>query len=102
MVVADDTCLCSDMACTTPDMGTCEESAPIMADDGMGRDIVTPSILLTKTDADTLKAYLIEKNGSEQVLVKMKWFMPRPDDRVEWDLWTSPTDKDAERFKQNF
>lgn len=123
-----------------------------MADDGTGSDIVMPSILLTKTDADTLKvgpsstlqrpphraaprrtpltkphttppdcaapcqpplsrttcpppptkAYLIEKNGSEQVLVQMKWFMPRPDDRVEWDLWTSPTDKDAERFKQNF
>jgi len=102
VVVADNTCLCGDAACTLPAGSQCEESAPIMADDGTGSDIVMPSILLTKTDADSLKAYLIEKNGSEQVLVQMKWFMPRPDDRVEWDLWTSPTDKDAERFKQNF
>lgn len=45
VIIADHTCLCSDVAagvCTKTEEVQCEQVEPIMADDGSGADILIP------------------------------------------------------------
>jgi hypothetical protein len=100
VLIADNTCLCSDESCTAANVGTsCEMQEPIMADDGSGSDISIPSFLLFKVDADVIKE---ELKASRPVQVEMKWSLPAPDDRVEYDLWTVPGDAVSKEFFTNF
>jgi len=100
VIIADMTCLCSDKECMdTTDTTTCETSEPIMADDGSGSDISIPSFLMFKHDADKVKDQLIE---DQPVQLEMSWSLPNPDDRVEYDLWSTPSDTVSKPFVQNF
>ena len=90
VIIADNTCLCSAGDKCTSDPGhDCEEREPIMADDGSGSDISIPSFLMFKQDADGVKA---EVMANHLVRIEMTWGLPNPDDRVEYELWTTPTD----------
>lgn len=91
VLIADHTCLCSDLDCksATGISDSCEHAEPIMADDGSGADISIPSFLMFKHDADPVKKELM---ANRPVQVEMAWSLPNPDDRVEYDLWTTPTD----------
>jgi len=100
VVIADNVCLCTDGECIRRANGTmCETSEPIMADDGSGKDISIPSFLMFKVDADTLKA---EVKNNNPVQLEMAWALPTPDDRVEYDLWTVPTDILSRPFLEGF
>lgn len=100
VIIADNTCLCSDVACIEASGGQqCETSEPIMADDGSGSDISIPSFLMFKVDADAVKA---EVKADRPVQLEMAWALPTPDDRVEYDLWTVPTDVVSRDFLKNF
>lgn len=100
VLIADNTCLCSDKACITANPGhTCEMTEPIMADDGSGADISVPSYLLFKTDGDVL---IDELKNNRPVQAEMAWSLPNPDDRVEYELWTSPVDKIGMAFIQSW
>lgn len=100
VVVADNTCLCSDEDCISKTSTmTCETQEPIMADDSSGSDISIPSFLMFKVDADAVKAEL-ERN--RPVLMKLSWNLPSPDNRVEYDLWTTPSDKVSQDFLRSF
>lgn len=100
VIIADNTCLCSAAAVCTPDPGhQCEEREPIMADDGSGADISIPSFLIFKQDADLVKA---EVMANHAIRIEMSWALPNPDDRVEYDLWTTPTDKVSVDFLKEF
>lgn len=93
-------CQCAHEDICTPRPGEiCEQNEPIMADDGSGYDITIPSVLLFKQDADPIKAVLI--NG-KPVRMELSWSLPNPDNHVEWDLWTSPTDYISSQFKIEF
>jgi len=70
-----------------------------MADDGSGGDITIPSLLLHKQDADVIISQL-ESNTIVQV--QLIWNLPAPDDRVEWDLWSNPTEPISENFQKTF
>jgi len=70
-----------------------------MADDGSGSDITIPSFLMFKVDADEVKAYLKSNNP---VQMEMAWNLPTPDDRVEYDLWSVPSDKISQEFQKTF
>jgi len=70
-----------------------------MADDGSGGDITIPSFLMFKVDADQIKA---EVRANHPVQVEMQWALPKPDDRVEYDLWTTPSDPVSKDFQQKF
>jgi hypothetical protein len=105
VVIADNMCQCKhDKVCTMDpaDMDdltpTCEEKEPIMADDGSGNDITIPSVLIFKQDADPIKS-AIKKHT---VRIELAWSLPNPDDHVEWELWTSPTDYVSKEFKTEF
>jgi len=100
VVIADNTCLCSDKDCVSANgEEVCQPAEPIMADDGSGGDISIPSFLMFKKDADTLKA---EMRANHMVQVEMQWALPKPDDRVEYDLWTTPSDPVAKEFQKKF
>jgi len=92
VIIADNTCLCSDEECNAindDDSTECQTSEPIMADDGSGSDITIPSFLMFKHDADKVKDEVMQGNV---VQIEMTWALPSPDDRVEYDLWTTPTE----------
>jgi len=100
VIIADNTCLCSDTACIEASgVPTCETTEPIMADDGSGADISIPSFLMFKHDADQVK---VEVEANRPVQLEMAWALPSPDDRVEYDLWTVPTDVVSVDFLSRF
>lgn len=100
VIIADNTCQCSHEKVCTPEANTeCEKHEPIMADDGSGFDITIPSVLMFKQDADPIKEQLKKK---KTVRIELQWSLPNPDDHVEWDLWTSPTDFVSTQFKAEF
>jgi hypothetical protein len=100
VIIADNTCLCSDTVCIEASGGQqCETSEPIMADDGSGSDISIPSFLMFKVDADAVKN---EVKADRPVQLEMAWALPNPDDRVEYDLWTVPTDVVSRDFLKGF
>jgi hypothetical protein len=70
-----------------------------MADDGSGRDISIPSFLVFKPDADLIKK---EVTANQPVRAEMVWSLPSPDDRVEYDLWTVPSDEMSKDFLLHF
>jgi PA domain len=90
VIIADNSCLCNNTACVEENESLiCERHEPILADDGSGADIGIPSFLLFKLDADAIKA---ELQANHPVQIELSWNLPRPDDRVEYDLWTTPSD----------
>lgn len=105
VVIADNTCLCSDQDCMsqqTSENGVppaCETAEPVMADDGSGADVSIPSFLMFKHDADNVKEELTK---NRPVRMEMQWSLPHPDDRVEYDLFSSPTDPVAHHFFNEF
>jgi len=102
VIIADNTCLCSDQECVSANAGkelTCQTAEPIMADDGSGSDISIPSFLMFKKDADLVKAELM---SNHMVQIEMQWALPSPDDRVEYDLWTVPSDVISRDFLKTF
>eukprot|EP00591_Stephanopyxis_turris_P004981 CAMPEP_0195515146 /NCGR_PEP_ID=MMETSP0794_2-20130614/6321_1 /TAXON_ID=515487 /ORGANISM="Stephanopyxis turris, Strain CCMP 815" /LENGTH=536 /DNA_ID=CAMNT_0040643529 /DNA_START=134 /DNA_END=1744 /DNA_ORIENTATION=- len=101
VIIADNLCLCRDGAtCTSNDpMHTCQSGEPIMADDGSGSDVTIPSFLMFKQDADLVKQQVKANNP---VQMEMAWSLPSPDDRVEYDLWTTPSDTISKRLQQSF
>lgn len=100
VVIADNSCLCTvgDECYSEPGVD-CEQREPIMADDGSGSDITIPAFLMFKQDADVLKA---ELRSNTMLQIEMAWSLPSPDDRVEYDLWTMPTDLVSRDFLRTF
>ena len=100
VVIADNVCQCKHEHVCTPEPNTkCEKHEPIMADDGSGYDITIPSVLLFKQDADPIKNELLHNNN---VMLELSWSLPNPDNHVEWELWTTPTDSGSREFKNEF
>ena len=100
VIVADNTCLCTaGDACTSEPGVDCESREPIMADDGSGSDISIPSFLMFKQDSDLVIA---EMKANHMVLVEMSWSLPNRNTRVEYELWTTPTDAVSKDFQRQF
>jgi hypothetical protein len=115
VLIADNLCLCNDQDCinhshndnsdsnnnnSNTDGGIlCQQTEPIMADDGSGGDIAIPSFLLFKKDADQLKSVLKENT---YITAEMSWSLPKPDDRVEYDLFTVPSELISKDFQSKW
>ena len=100
VLIADNVCLCKDENCRNENQyDTCEDSEPTMADDGSGGDVSIPSFLLFKHDADRMKKML---QGGSSIQVEMTWKLPNPDKRVEYSLWSVPTDSLSQDFLRSF
>jgi len=95
---------------------TCERGLPFMADDGTGSDVSIPSFLIdyldaqpfkdciasaatgTATDLPTGSAFACDKGT--KVVLSLEWDLPRKDNLVEWQLWSSSDSEGV--FKKNF
>jgi len=103
VIIADINCICAeegkDPVCVPAPGEICESTEPIMADDGSGSDITIPSFLMFKQDADPIRKELKENH---MVRIEMGWSLPNPDARVEYELWTTPTDKISRDFQHQF
>jgi hypothetical protein len=101
VIIADSTCLCDAGSDCVPDDEDemCESKEPIMADDGSGADVTIPSFLMFKQGADPVKKELKENNI---VRMEMAWALPRPDSRVEYELWTTPKDLVSQPLQRTF
>jgi PA domain len=98
VIIADTTCLCSAGDSCQSDV-ECEAREPIMADDGSGSDITIPSFLVFKQDADIIKKEIMQDHA---IRIEMAWSLPNPDARVEYELWTTPTDLVSREFQRQF
>ncbi|CAB9530946.1 Vacuolar-sorting receptor 1 [Seminavis robusta] len=101
VIIADNKCLCSAGDKCKPDDAeeVCEMKEPIMADDGSGSDISIPSFLMFKEDADPIREVLKQ---NKMVRMEMTWAIPKEDNRVEYDLFTTPTDSISRPFQDQF
>ncbi len=52
-----------------------------------------------KVDADKVKK---ELKSNQPVQLEMSWSLPSPDDRVEYDLWSTPSDVVSKNFLSKF
>jgi len=100
MIIADTTCLCiAGDSCVSAGEAFCETKEPIMADDGSGSDVTIPSFLMYKQDADPIKEVLIK---NQIVRMTMSWALPRQDSRVEYSMWTTPSDNISIPLQREF
>lgn len=101
VLIADDICLCDHDNCELDieNGEICEAEEPIMADDGSGSDISIPSFLVFKEDADAIKASMMQE---VRVRAQMSFKVPAPDSRVEYDLWTHPSDPNSRPIEETW
>jgi hypothetical protein len=105
LIIADNLCLCRDQACinatgSSSDFVQCENSEPIMADDGSGGDVTIPAFLMFKVDADAVKKEVKDNNGIVQL--EMSWAMPSPNSNVEYELWSVPSEEVSKSFQNEW
>lgn len=62
--------------------------------------IRTPGMMISHTDGAQLKTAINNNSLRTGVMVSMSYFLPNPDDVVEWTLFTSANDNDAVVFKE--
>lgn len=70
-----------------------------MADDGTGRNIGIPSVLIGKTQGANLEKAVA---AGTKIMVELNWNIPHPDNHVEWEFWTSSGDLNAASFLEEF
>lgn len=102
VIIADNLCLCNDAAClnVTSDVQNCQNSEPIMADDGSGGDITIPAFLMFKMDANQIIEEV--KDHDSPVQIEMSWSLPHPDSKVEYELWTVPSEEVSKDFQKTW
>ena len=103
VIIADNLCLCNDAACLNMTQGSfqnCQNTEPIMADDGSGGDITIPAFLMFKQDAFVIIQEV--KDRESPVQVEMSWSLPHPDSKVEYELWTVPSETVSKDFQRNW
>jgi len=77
---------------------------PFMKDDGTGRSITIPSILVKQTIGEAIKQKVDAHHdtNSQAVRMSLHWSVPSKTGDVRWDLWTDSADSQARPFKQSF
>ena len=81
----------------------------VMMDDGTGGNIHIPTILLGLDDGNKLINFIsVDREGETAILEKKQaslvaeFLLPAPDNRVEYEIWTSSGNKDGMNFISNF
>ena len=76
-----------------------------MSDDGTGHGIRIPSVLISKKDGQKLIDFITTQASPEELKrlgATLKFDLARPDNRVEYDVWFSPTSSRIMDFLQRF
>lgn len=78
---------------------TQHENAFRLADDGSGRDISIPSMMIAKKEYLAIKKVIDSKPNSTGILVaEIAWHVPKFVNKVTMDLWHSPIDTHSKQF----
>ena len=73
----------------------------VMVDDGTAGNIYIPTFMISKKDGNVIKDY-IDKNRRSHVRMQLTFEVPNPDDRVEYEFWMSPENRDLQVFLTEF
>ena len=74
-----------------------------MSDDGTGRGIRIPAMLIGKNDGDILKKFLMTSNKEDQKEASLTaQFVIKATDKVEWELWYTSASDTALDFLKSF
>lgn len=74
----------------------------IMSDDGTGAGITIPSMMISKSDGEILKNFLMKQNSklTSKASLSAEFLIHNPENKVEWNLWyTSINDKALDFIK---
>jgi len=78
---------------------TKHESSFRMADDGSGRDISIPSMMIGNNEYESIKKVIQSKpNNTGIVVAEFAWHVPKYDSKVAMELWSSPIDTHTKEF----
>lgn len=109
VIIADNHCVCNRQnemdgsdggVCPNDPTQACEDVVPVLDDDGTGEDILIPSFMIYKPDAEVLIEQL--KRGTD-VEVNLSWPIPQAiNERTEFVLWTTPDDIMNHQFINTF
>lgn len=69
----------------------------VMVDDGTGQNIYIPTFMISKKDGDMIKNF-IDKNRRSHVKMQLTFEVPNPDNRVEYEFWMSPENRELQVF----
>ncbi len=72
---------------------------PIMKDNGNGDSVHIPSVSLAYADGKDIRDQLI---AGLNIVVRMQWRIPHPNNLVTWDLWTTSNNDATRAFKNDF
>mmetsp|Transcript_16118 Transcript_16118/g.17917 ORF Transcript_16118/g.17917 Transcript_16118/m.17917 type:complete len:577 (-) Transcript_16118:109-1839(-) len=105
VIFADNKCLCSDETCQKAN-DTCQDSNPHVNDDGSGRDVSIPVLLLQKKSSDYIRDELTKKSP---MYLEYRWGLPdkalMKDGALthhdfSYDLWTTASPLDVPFFEE--
>jgi len=75
---------------------------PYIADDnGHGQRLTVPSMLISYDDGEKFKKHMREKPGVK-IVVALSYSLPRPDNRVEYEMWSTSFDLKSRPWKTAF
>lgn len=77
----------------------------VMSDDGTGHGIRIPSVLISKKDGQKLIDFITNTASPDELKrlgAAVKFDLARPDNRVEYDVWFTPTNQRVMDFLQRF
>jgi len=83
----------------TNDNHTDHEYAYRLPDDGSGKDISIPAIMIAKKEYQGIKKVIDSKTNETGIVVaEFAWHVPTFDDKVTMELWSSPVDRHTKEF----
>lgn len=69
----------------------------VMVDDGTGQNIYIPTFMINKKEGDLIKKF-IDDNPRSHVRMQLTFEVFNPDNRVEYEFWMLPEDKNLQAF----
>lgn len=88
LVIMDTQCVCGDTDCT-PTENCREPEMSVVNDDGSGKDVSIPVILIRKQDGETFKKTL--KDDGVGIMMELE-FADNPQLQLNYSVWTTPLD----------
>jgi len=78
---------------------TKHENAFRLADDGSGRDVSIPSMLIARKEYEAIKKVIEGRhNATGTVVAEFAWHIPKYKNKVNMELWYSPIDTHTKQF----
>jgi len=75
------------------------ETAFRLADDGSGMDVSIPSLMIARKEYEEIKTIIdSKKNETGIVLAEFAWHVPKYNNKISMELWSSPRNTHTKQF----